>query len=143
MNAQMLEDLFVESYMMVNFEITFNGVRQWFEMAGYDFDEATLFRCLLFPEQISSDRQAELARLVVYRYEDVFFQVSRMNDQDSVRVSIQDESEPVHQLLLRLMNVRSLRGVEDTIIDLGVALQKDKSSASPLYGPLHRFFEIK
>lgn len=140
MNAQMIENLFVESYMMMNFEITFNGVRQWFDMAAYDIDELTLFRYLLFPEQISSDRQAELARVIVYRCEDVFFQVSRLDEKDTARPDIQNVLEPIHQLLLRLMKVRALHGVENAIIDLGVALQQDMTSENPIYSPLHGFF---
>ena len=57
MNAQMMDNLFVESYMMMNFEITFSGVRAWFEMSNAQMDDVLhCTRNLFFPEQISHER---------------------------------------------------------------------------------------
>lgn len=141
MNAQSMDQLFVESYMMMNFEITFSGVRAWFEMGGMPCDDSELFKALLFPEQISIDLQAELTRMIVYRYEDVFFQVSRLDEPIEGSVDVKEETaEPVHQLLLHLMNIRSLRGSNDALIDLGLALSSDKSIDEPLYPSLHSYF---
>lgn len=143
MNAQMMDNLFVESYMMMNLEITFNGVRTWFEMSEDQVDDVELFRNLLFPEQIAHARQAEFTRMIVYRYEDVFFQVNRLNEAENDFHPLRDVNEPIHQLLLRMMQIRSLRGADETIIDLWVALQKDKASENPKFSQLHGFFEIK
>lgn len=142
MNAQMMDQLFVDSYLMMNFEITFSGVRSWFEMAGIPTDDAVLFKALLFPEQITPDLQAEITRMIVYRYEDVFFQVSRTDEniEDNAGL-IRDVNEPVHQLLLRMMNVRSLQGTEDAFFELGFTLQKDKVNEQPLYPSLHNYFQ--
>ena len=108
MNAQMMDNLFVESYMMMNFEITFSGVRAWFEMSNAQMDDVTLYRNLLFPEQISHEKQAEMTRMVIYRCEDVFFQVNRVDEPSEEPVHpLRDVNEPMHQLLLRLMHVRS------------------------------------
>jgi hypothetical protein len=127
---------------MMNLEITFSGVRSWFEMAGIPNDDTVLFKALLFPEQIPPDLQAEVTRMIVYRYEDVFFQVSRTDEtfKDN-QESMRDVNEPVHQLLLRMMNVRSLKGTEDAFFELGFALQKDKIIEQPLYPSLHSYFQ--
>ncbi|QHW35461.1 hypothetical protein GZH47_31685 (plasmid) [Paenibacillus rhizovicinus] len=140
MNAQMVENLFVESYLMMNLEITFSGVRAWFEMADVHMDDATLFRNLLFPEHIASEKQAEMARIVVYRYEDVFFQIHRVDDSEEEIHPLCDVEEPVHQLLLRMMHTRQMQGIDNAIIDLGVILQKDKVSEDPIFASLHGVF---
>lgn len=141
MNAQMLDQIFVESYLMVNMEITFAGIRNWFELAESPIDDAALFGALLFPEQIDSDFQLAFARMILYRQEDVFFQASRTHHSIGAEDRIRDTSEPIHQLLLRLMNVRSLNGTENALIDLGVALSKDKALDRPLYPSLHHYFQ--
>lgn len=142
MNTQMMEQLFVESYIMMNLEITFPGVRSWFDMVGMAIEDAELFKTLLFHEQIRSEIQSEITRMIVYRHEDVFFQVNRTNDTaDAQEIPVQDTSDPVHQLLIRLMNVRSLKSSEDALIDLGVALQKDRVRDIPLYPSLHGYFQ--
>lgn len=144
MNAQMIDQLFVESYLMINLEITFSGVRSWFEMSGVPIEDIDLFGALLFPDQIRPELQSEIARMIVYRQEDVFFQVNRANQFISDRdVPINDIYEPVHQLLLRCMNVRSLSSIDDAIIDLGMSLQKDNSLENPLYPTLQGFFRAK
>ncbi|MFD2614695.1 hypothetical protein [Paenibacillus gansuensis] len=142
MNAQMMDQIFVESYMMMNLEITFAGVRNWFELAETSIDDAALFGALLFPEQIPSDFRSEFARMILYRHEDMYFQASRTHHSIGTEDPIRDTSEPVHQLLVRLMNVRSLHGNENALIDLGVALHKDKALNVPLYQSLHRYFQM-
>jgi hypothetical protein len=142
MAAKMTDNLFVESYIMLNMEITFAGVKSWFEMAGSPLDDAMLFKALLFPEKMSCELQAEVTRMIVYRHEDVFFQVNRVweTDDDTIE-SIRNVYDPVHQLLLRIMNIRSLRGEQNALIDLGIALNKDKLGALPLYNSLHTYFQ--
>lgn len=144
MNAQIMDQLFVESYLMMNLEITFTGVRSWFEMSGAQMEDIDLFGALLFPDQIRPELQSEITRMIVYRHEDVFFQVSRADGLNSVDNDPKlDTFEPVHQLLLRCMNVRSLSGIDDAIIDLGIALQKDMLREQPLYPTLHSYFQAK
>jgi hypothetical protein len=140
MNAQMVDQLFVESYMMMNMEITFAGVRSWFDMSGSTMDDVTLFKVLLFPEQMTADIQAEAALMIVYRYEDVFFQVNRAEESIDEPVDPhRDVTEPLHQLLLKSMNTRTLQGTEDALIDLGVTLMQDMLKYEPLYPSLHAF----
>lgn len=141
MNAQMLDQLFVESYMMMNLEITFAGVRNWIELAETSIDDISLFGALLFPEQIRPDFQSEFARMILYRHEDMFFQASRNHHSIGTDDPIRDSSDSVHQLLVHLMNVRSLRGNENALIDLGVALHKDMARDVPLYPSLHDYFQ--
>jgi hypothetical protein len=142
MNAEMVDQLFVDSYLMMNLEITFSGVRSWFEMAGISTDDSLLFKALLFPEQITPDLQVEIAQMIVYRYEDIFFQVSRTDDSvESEAGPNYDVNEAMHQLLLRMMNVRSLKGTEDAFFELGFILQKDKFNEQPLYLSLHNYFQ--
>ncbi|WP_054943573.1 hypothetical protein [Paenibacillus ihuae] len=144
MNAQMMDQLFVESYLMMNLEITFTGVRSWFEMGGIPTEDIELFGALLFPDQIRPELQSEITRMIVYRHEDVFFQVSRTVEPNSGNDNPKhDIFDPVHQLLLRCMNVRSLSGVDDAVIDLGIALHKDMARVQPLYPTLHGFFQAK
>ncbi|MGU3473131.1 hypothetical protein ACLBWT_18535 [Paenibacillus sp. D51F] len=140
MNAQMMDSLFVESYMMMNMEISFAGVRSWFEMTELPISDTELFRALLFPEQISPDFQSEFTRMVVYRHEDMFFQASRSHHLIGTHDPIRDSSDPIHQLLLHLLNVRTLRGSENALIDLGVALHKDMGRDQPRYLTLHAYF---
>ncbi|WP_336788363.1 hypothetical protein [Paenibacillus sp. MMO-177] len=131
MNAQMMDSLFIESYLMLNMDISFTGVRTWFEMAGLSMDDVTLFKTLWQPEKMASEYQAEVSRLIIYRIEDVFFQINRTEE---------EFSEPIHQLLLRTMNTRTLYGEQDAMIDLGVLLMQDKEREVPLYPSLHTYF---
>lgn len=140
MNAQIMDSLFIESYLMMNMEITFAGVRSWLEMSNLPMDDVSLFKVLLQPEKMKPEHQAEITRLIVYRYEDVFFQVNR-TDGEGETDPLRDVNDPNHQLLLRLMNTRSLAGEQNAMIDLGVALLQDKERENPIYTSLHRFFE--
>lgn len=140
MNTQMMDNLFFETYMMTSTEITFAGICSWFKMNGKAIDDVTLFKALLFPEQLDPEQQAEFTRMIVYRHEEVFFQVNRADDPDCDDIAPhRDVSDPVHQLLLRLMNTRSLHGGEDALIDLGVALHQDMKKDNPRYPTLHSF----
>lgn len=142
MRAQMMDMLFLESYLMMNMEITFFGVRAWFDMAGMPMDDVALFRALLLPEKIEIEHQAEVTRLIVYRYEDVFFQVNRTyNSTDGDADPLQDANDPIHQLLIRLMNTLSLAGEQNAMIDLGLGLNLDRKREIPLYPTLHQFFQ--
>ncbi|WP_187768209.1 hypothetical protein [Paenibacillus sp. PL91] len=137
----MMDKLFLESYLMMNMEITFAGVRAWFDMAGMVMDDVPLFRALLLPEKMVIEDQAEFTRLIIYRYEDVFYQVNRTcfstdGDADPLR----DEYDPIHQLLIRLMNTLSLSGEQNAMIDLGLELNLDRKRETPLYPSLHSFF---
>ena len=140
MNTQIMDQIFVESYMMMSFEITFAGVRNWFDLAETQIESDDLFGALLFPEQIRPNFQLEFARMILYRHEDVFYQASRTHHSIGTEDPIRDITDPVHQLLLHMMNVRTLRGSENALIDLGVVLNKDKSLDQPLYPSLHGFF---
>lgn len=131
MNAQFIENLFIDSYMMMNFEITFSGVKDWFSMADMTFTDVELFRALLFPEH--QDTSLQFSYAVVYRHEDMFFQANRFGD----------TNEPIHQLLLRMMNVKTIQGEQNALIDLGLELHQDKNSINPKYSTLHHFFEKK
>ncbi|MGO4695547.1 hypothetical protein AB4Z50_14840 [Paenibacillus sp. 2TAB26] len=142
MRAQMMDKLFLESYLMMNMEITFVGVKAWFEMAGMPMDDVALFRALLLPEKIDSALQPEMTRLIVYRYEDVFFQVNRTcNSTDGDADPLRDVYDPLHQLLIRLMNTLSLDGEQNAMIDLGLELNLDRKREIPLYPSLHTFFQ--
>lgn len=142
MHAQIMDRIFVESYMMVSLEITFAGVRNWFELAEMPIDDTVLFGSLLFPEQINIDYQSTFARMILYRHEDVFFQASRTHHSVGEEDPIRDTSDPIHQLLLHLMKVRSLDGIENALIDLGVTLNTDRALVIPRYPSLHRYFSI-
>lgn len=133
MALQIHNQLFVESFIMLNFEITFDGVKSWFGWSGNVLDDADLFKAFLFPEELPAGRQAELLCLITYRYEDVFFQENRGGD----------TNESKHQLLLRLMNVRTLRGVNEAMLDLWITLKEDKLREKPLYPTLHTLFSMK
>lgn len=50
MNTQLVNLQFSDTYLMVNFEITFQEIQSWLSMAGHNMDDASLFRALLFPE---------------------------------------------------------------------------------------------
>lgn len=138
----LLDRYFVDSYIMVNFDITFEGIKSWFSMSGLIIDDATLFRSLLLPEQLYPDIQSEFMRMIVYRNEDVFFQANRLGiSEEEDRFS--DVLEPVHQLLLKIMNIRTLRGEQEALLDLYVLLQEDKTLSEPLYPSLHGLFSQK
>lgn len=139
MNTQIMDQLFSETYMMMNIEITFAGVRRWFEMAEIPIDDATLFNALLFPERISEIFKTEMSLIIIYRHEDMFFQNNRMDSVIDTIDPLHDVRDPINQLLLKLMNTRLLHGCEDALIDMGVTLKKDMSSANPLYPSLHGF----
>ncbi|KGP78100.1 MULTISPECIES: hypothetical protein [Paenibacillus] len=137
MNAQIAERS--DSFFMMNFEITFKGVQAWLDMAGHPMDDSKLFRLLFSSDYLQE--QAEILRMIVYRYEDVFFQANRtaLNEQESdIRA---DVHEPIHQLLLKMMNQRIIAGEDNALLDLYLILQKDKQSSTPQYTSLHCFFE--
>lgn len=144
MKAQITDRLFGDAFVMMHFEITFEGVKSWFNMANYTMSESTLFRTLLVPEYSSEEQRAELLRMVVYRYEDVFFQANRtcidqMNETDPSTES----DEPIHQLLLHMMNKRTLVGIDNALLDLYIIIQEDKQSGQPSYVSLHDLFDEK
>lgn len=144
MNAQLTDRLFGDSYIMLNFEITFEGVKSWFSMAGLQMDDAILFRSLLMPESLHPDVQSEMLRTIVYRHEDIFFQTNRIWDiEDASKHSISDTSEPIYQLLLHMMSTRTLHGDQEAQIDLYVALQEDRLRDVPVYPTLHHLFDQK
>jgi hypothetical protein len=144
MNAQMTDRLFGDSFVMMHFEITFEGVKSWFNMTGYCMDDATLFRMLLLPEYFPEEKQAEMLRNIVYRYEDVFFQANRNGIGDEHESDPQsDSTEPIHQLLLKMMNKRTLLGEDNALLDLYVILQEDKQCVEPRYPSLHALFDRK
>lgn len=131
---------------MMNFEITFLGVKDWFQVTGYPASDEQLFRSLLVPEQLDPTIQYEIMRHVVYRHEDVFFQANRIshteNETDPLNIEAYQDNifEPVHQLLLRLMNIRTLQGEQEALLELYVTLQQDRLRDEPLYANLHDFF---
>lgn len=130
MTVQLHNQLFGEAFIMLNFEMTFEGVKSWFNWSGHVIDDAELFKTLLVPEEFSPERQAELLRMITFRYEDVFFQEYRDGD----------ANEDKHQLLLRLMNVRTLRGINEAMIDLWITLKDDRLRETPTYPSLHSLF---
>ncbi|AGA60004.1 hypothetical protein Theco_4000 (plasmid) [Thermobacillus composti KWC4] len=131
--TQIHTQLFIESFIMLNFEITFDGMKTWFSWSGDVLEDAELFRTVLFPEELPEDRQAKLLRMIAYRYEDMFFQEHRGGD----------AFESKHQLLLRLMNVRTLNGVNEAMLDLWITLKADRSRKNPAYPTLHSLFYSK
>ncbi|MFE5324692.1 hypothetical protein ACFQ88_39240 [Paenibacillus sp. NPDC056579] len=144
MNAQLTDRLFGDSYIMLNFEITFEGVKSWFSMAELQMDDATLFRSLLMPESLHPDVQSEMLRTIVYRHEDIFFQTNRIrHKEDTAEHSILNASEPIYQLLLHMMNTRTLKDDQEAQIDLYVALQEDRLRDVPAYPTLHHLFDQK
>src|SRR5690606_15074549 len=105
------------------------GVRKWFEMAGERSDDLFLFRALLLPDKLSGDQQVSFAQMIIFRHEDVFFQMHRGLSTD----------DHLHQLLVRLLNVRTLRGDDEALLDLWDELKRDKESEQPKYAPIHDF----
>ncbi|MDN4067546.1 hypothetical protein QYF50_06525 [Paenibacillus vini] len=138
MKTQMIDRLFGDVYVMLNFEITFDGVQSWFQMAGINMDVPTLFKSLLLPENLTDEEQALILRTVLYRYEDVFFQTNRAQFTDS-----DNTDSAIHQLLLRMMNQRTLYGENDALLDLYLNLQEDKQREEPVYVDLHGIFNSK
>lgn len=139
MNTQLINLQFSDTYYMVNFEISFQGIQSWMTMAGHNMDEASLFRALLFPESLEVDHQSDLFWTILHRYEDVFFQTNR---------NWYDPEDPetmcnAHQLLLCMMNNRTLNGEENALLDLYLLLQQDKQADEPLYPTLHTLFDVK
>lgn len=126
----MLDQLQVETCFMLNIEITFPGVREWFNLAGHTMDDAALFRALFMPNKLPTEIQIPFAQLVFFRHEDIFFQMHRNYPPDN----------PLHQLLIRLHNVRTLRGDDEALIDLWEALKWDRDSAEPKYKDIHHYF---
>ncbi|WP_179036118.1 hypothetical protein [Paenibacillus sp. URB8-2] len=98
-------------------------------------DDSALFRFLLQPRWLDNDLQTKLACLILYRYENVFFQVHRSMDMDDPALS-----SPLHQILLRMMNHRTLYGEEETVLDLYLLLQEDRQKEKPLYPSFHHLF---
>ena len=139
MNTQLINLQFSDTYLMVNFEITFQEIQSWLSMAGHTMDEASLFRALLFPESLGSGQQTDLFWIIVHRYEDVFFQTNR-NWTDPEHPASTDN---IHQLLLCMMNNRTLNGEENTMLDLYLLLQQDRQVDAPLYPTLHHLFDVK
>lgn len=134
----MLDRLFSDVFGMLHFEITFEGVRKWFGIAGVPFNDAALFHRLLAPEQFLEIDESQIPRMIFYRYEDMYFQTNRC-DQEGGPVA--DYHEPLHQLLLQMMNKRVLDGLEEAMLDLYLILQQDRNNPSPIYPTLHGLFE--
>jgi hypothetical protein len=130
MNAQMIGQLQMETYFMMNLEIAYPGVRKWFQMAGEPSDDLFLFRALLMPDKLPMEQQVSFAQMIIFRHEDVFFQMHRGLSTD----------DPLHQLLVRLLNVRTLRGDDEALLNLWEELKRDKTSEQPKYAPIHDFF---
>lgn len=142
MGTEMMNRLFGDTYTMMNFEITFEGVKSWFDLAGLPMDDSSLFQTLVMPEHLKSEQQSELLRMIVYRYEDIFFQTHRSGiTKEGVEDRYSDISEPIHQLLLQMMNKRALQGEEESILDLYLIIQQDRLLDSPKYPSLHRIFD--
>lgn len=140
MRSSLNEQLFIDSYYMVNLEITFDGIKNWFEMAGASVSDKTLFKSLLFPEQCLSDETSDILQMIVYRYEDVFFQANReyinMDEPDIASSS----GGNIHKLLVQIMRVKTLRGSDEALLDLYVELESDKLRDDPDYPTLHDYF---
>lgn len=139
-----MKPVFVErqvsnTFVMLNFEITFKGIQKWLSMAGHTMDDAKLFQSLLMPENIDPEQQAELLWLILHRYEDVFFQVNAcmLGDADD------DANSPIHQLLLQMLSRRTLVGEKDTLLDLYLIIHEDRKAEKPLYCSLHHMFDQK
>ncbi|MGG4132443.1 hypothetical protein ABEW19_29760 [Paenibacillus illinoisensis] len=130
------------NFFMMNFEITFSGVRAWLEMAGHSMTDIELFQLLLSPEQLTESDESEILRTLIYRYEDVFFQANRLSMNEDVDVPVTDTDEPLHQLLLRILQYKTLNGEQNALIELYLLLQNDKISDAPLYPSLHDYFEL-
>lgn len=130
MNALLSKQLHAETYLMLNIEITFTGLRQWFRMAGEQYDDVLLFQAVLMPEKAVPEKQAEFAQLVLFRHEDVFFHMHRGLPTD----------DPIHQLMLRILNVRTLYGEENAVIELWETLNRDRMEKQPKYRSIHEFF---
>lgn len=126
-----------DSFVMMNFEITFKGLQAWLALAGQPMDDATLFRILFSSDFLLQVEQAEILRMIVYRYEDAYFQAFRNEFNEEVN----DQGEPIHQLLLAMMNQRLLKGEEDALLDFYLILQEDIHRDMPLYPSLHQFFD--
>lgn len=137
MNPVYIERQVRDTFVMLNFEITFHGIQKWLSMAGHTMDDASLFRALLMPGNIDPEQQSELLWLILHRYEDVFFQVNAcmLGDSDD------EASSPVHQLLLKLLNHRTLHGEKDTVLDLYLLIQEDRKAVEPIYPTLHHMFD--
>lgn len=142
MKTPIMDQLFVESYLMLNMEITFAGVREWFHMSGVMLDDVALFQALLQPELIATENQPLVSRLIIYRYEDVFFQVNRIGDSPEADSNpLRNVHDPLHQLLLRLLNTKTLDGEQNAMIDLGLALIQDQERDTPQFPSLHGYFK--
>ncbi|QQZ64623.1 hypothetical protein JI735_33780 (plasmid) [Paenibacillus sonchi] len=126
-----------DTFVMLNFEITFKGIQKWLSMAGHTMDDAALFRALLMPGNIEPEQQSELLWLILHRYEDVFFQVNAcmLDDTDD------DASSPIHQLMLHMLNKRTLYGEQNTLLDLYLLIQEDRKADDPIYPTLHHMFD--
>lgn len=137
MNPSLVARQVTDTFIMMNFEITFKGIKKWFTMAGFPMDDVLLFRSLLMPGTIDPEQQAELLWLILHRYEDVFFQVNAcmLGDTDD------DSNSPIHQLLLQLLRKRTLYGEKDTVIDLYLIIQKDRKQEKAIYPSLHQMFD--
>ncbi len=138
MNTQLVQRQVSDTYIMLNFEITFQGIHRWLALAGYVMDDATLFRSLFNPEAIDPEKQTELLYTILHRYEDVFFQMNTYLLNDN---SIESHS-PIHQLLLRMMNHRTLHGEDDALLDLYLLIQEDCKAEQAIYPSLHHLFDV-
>ncbi|WP_405176533.1 hypothetical protein MHI27_14115 [Paenibacillus sp. FSL H8-0261] len=49
----------------------------------------------------------------------------------------------MHQLLIRMMNSRTLNDEDNTKLDLNLLLQQDRQTDTPLYPTLHQLFDVK
>ncbi|SCW44991.1 hypothetical protein SAMN04487970_1007157 [Paenibacillus tianmuensis] len=95
-------------------------------------------------QSLLPEAKAELFSMVVYRYEDVFFQANRSGiTQETATEPLSDTNEPIHQLLLRILNTRTLHGDQEALLDLYVLLQQDRLLKAPNYPSLHGLFDQK
>ncbi|AJE54233.1 hypothetical protein [Paenibacillus polymyxa] len=134
--CMLTQDLFF----LMNFEMTYKGVKKWFEDAGYPMNDIELFQALLFPEQLPEGKQFDLLNMVVDRYENIFFQNNRIYE-NNADDEINNTRDPMHQLLLQVLRDRNIHGEEDALITLGLALMKDKQASEPHYKALHSYFD--
>lgn len=111
-------------------------------MASKEIDDAPLFR--LLAQSLLPEAKAELFSMVVYRYDDVFFQANRSGiTQETATDPLSDTNEPIHQLLLRFLNTRTLHGNQEALLDLYVLLQQDRLLEAPKYPSLHGLLDHK
>lgn len=136
----MQQQLSNEIFYMMNFEITFDGVVAWFQSEGLPYDDTSVLKALILPEELPEDIQEQLFHLLVDRYESINFQ-SHRNFDEGVNDLYCDVNKPIHQMALRFLKDRELLGMHEALINLHLDLTQDKQNVAPIYGSIHSFFK--